>query len=136
LWKYKDLGAPNESSTPAVADGIVYEGSDDYNVYALNATTGALVWKYATLGPVNSSPRIANGVVYVASEDEHFYALDAQTGSLLWQYTMGSYSAPPIVTDGTIYLSANAIYEFALPNMPGPSPAPRIKMLHPTPGIH
>jgi eukaryotic-like serine/threonine-protein kinase len=28
-------------SSPAVVNGVVYVGSDDHNVYALNATTGA-----------------------------------------------------------------------------------------------
>jgi glucose dehydrogenase len=31
--------------SPAVADGVVYVGSSDYNVYALKASTGALLWK-------------------------------------------------------------------------------------------
>ena len=35
-------------SSPAVANGVVYVGSDDGNVYALNASTGAKLWSYAT----------------------------------------------------------------------------------------
>jgi hypothetical protein len=30
------------------ANGVVYVGSDDNNVYALNASTGALLWSYTT----------------------------------------------------------------------------------------
>jgi outer membrane protein assembly factor BamB len=37
----------SESST-AVANGVVHEGSDDDNVYALNAKTGAKLWSFAT----------------------------------------------------------------------------------------
>ena len=52
-------------SSPAVANGIVYIGSDDGKVYAFNATTGATVWTYTT-GPafidndtaVRSSPAV------------------------------------------------------------------------------
>lgn len=33
-------------STPAIANGIVYFGSDDDYIYALNASTGTLVWRY------------------------------------------------------------------------------------------
>ena len=35
-------------SSPAVANGVVYIGSGDGNVYALNASTGAKLWSYAT----------------------------------------------------------------------------------------
>ena len=35
-------------SSPAVANGVVYVGSEDDNVYALNASTGAKLWSYTT----------------------------------------------------------------------------------------
>ena len=37
-------------SSPAVANGVVYVGSEDGNVYALNASTGAKLWSYTTGG--------------------------------------------------------------------------------------
>ena len=49
-------------SSPAVANGVVYVGSEDSNVYALNATTGAKVWTFATGSEVYSSPAVANGI--------------------------------------------------------------------------
>ena len=55
-------------SSPAVANGVVYVGSDDGNVYALNAATGAKLWSYAT-GKLESSPAVANGVVYVGTDE-------------------------------------------------------------------
>jgi outer membrane protein assembly factor BamB len=57
-----------------VANGVVYVGSDDYNVYALNAKTGAKLWSYTTGSVVESSPAVANGVVYVGSDDGNVYA--------------------------------------------------------------
>jgi outer membrane protein assembly factor BamB len=47
-------------SSPAVADGVVYVGSDDTNLYAFDATTGALRWSTATANTVQSSPAVAN----------------------------------------------------------------------------
>ncbi len=55
-------------SSPAVLNGLVYVGSNDHNVYALNTTTGAKVWNYTTGGHVLSSPAVVNGVVFVGSE--------------------------------------------------------------------
>ena len=74
------------SSSPAVVNGVVYIGSfENNNVYALNAATGALIWKYTTGFNVFSSPAVANGVVYVGSRDGNVYALNAGTGALIWK---------------------------------------------------
>ncbi|XES78587.1 MAG: PQQ-binding-like beta-propeller repeat protein [Candidatus Bathyarchaeia archaeon] len=80
------IGSISQSS-PAVADGIVYVGSDDtgpsyllnsttgHKIYALNATTGAIIWTYTTGGIVKSSPAVADGVLYVGSSDSKLYAI-------------------------------------------------------------
>jgi outer membrane protein assembly factor BamB len=74
-------------STPAVADGTVYVGSSDHNLYALDAASGALRWKFATRGRVSSSPAVAGGRVYFVSYDSNLYALDAASGALAWKFT-------------------------------------------------
>jgi outer membrane protein assembly factor BamB len=61
-------------SSPAVANGVVYVGSYDNNVYALDASTGAKLWSYTTGNAIGSSPTVANGVVYVGSGDNNLYA--------------------------------------------------------------
>jgi len=63
-----------------VANGVVYVGSYDNNLYALNAQTGALLWRYNTSGLVSSSPTVANGVVYVGSWDKNIYAFGLKHG--------------------------------------------------------
>jgi len=95
-------------SSPAVADGRVYVGSDDSNVYCLDASTGAKLWNYTTGSPVySSSPAIAGGKVYVGSLDHNVYCLDASTGTKLWNYTTGDqvYSSPA-VADGKVYVGS------------------------------
>jgi outer membrane protein assembly factor BamB len=52
-------------------------GSNDYNIYALKAATGKLVWSYQTGGIVSySSPAIDYGAVYVGDWNHSIYALD------------------------------------------------------------
>jgi outer membrane protein assembly factor BamB len=75
VWSYSTLGMVN--SSPAVANGVVYFGAEDYKVHALNATTGSELWSYHTGYVVNSSPAVVNGVVYVGSGDGNVYALNA-----------------------------------------------------------
>src|SRR3954464_9988581 len=55
-WKYA-IG-DRFSSSPVVANGVVYVGSSDNNVYALNAATGAKLWSFTINGGVESSPAV------------------------------------------------------------------------------
>jgi outer membrane protein assembly factor BamB len=83
-WKFRAAGAI--VSTPAVSGGMVYFGSSDHQVYALDERSGTLRWKFATHGRVSSSPAVADGRVYVGSFDGTFYALDAARGTLAWKF--------------------------------------------------
>ncbi|HVP93516.1 MAG TPA: PQQ-binding-like beta-propeller repeat protein, partial [Acidobacteriota bacterium] len=87
LWSYLTGGYVD--SSPAVVDGVVYVGSTDSNVYALNASSGAVVWSYMTDGVVESSPAVVDGVVFVGSCDKKVYALNATTGEFVWSYITG-----------------------------------------------
>lgn len=77
-------------SSPTVLNGVVYIGSGDQNLYALDAATGALRWSFATGDVVHATPAVANGVVYVGSWDRNLYALDASNGRERWRYTTGN----------------------------------------------
>ena len=42
-----------EKGCPAVSDGVVYVGSDDKNLYAVDANTGQEIWAFKTGGPLS-----------------------------------------------------------------------------------
>jgi eukaryotic-like serine/threonine-protein kinase len=86
-WKFHTGGYV--VSSPAVADGTVYVGSTDGNLYAIDRDLGTQRWKFATRSRVVSSPAISNGVVYVNSYDGNFYAVDAASGKLKWKFKTG-----------------------------------------------
>jgi outer membrane protein assembly factor BamB len=72
LWSVA-TGGPVKSS-PAVANGVVYAGSDDGKLYAVDAhgcgaATCAPLWTSAAGAPVRSSPAVAVGSVYVGRDD-------------------------------------------------------------------
>ena len=69
------------TSSPAVADGKVYIGSQDNYIYCLDAFSGTKIWSYKTGNTVWSSPAIANGKVYVGSRDGNVYAFGTITSS-------------------------------------------------------
>ena len=76
-------------SSPTVVDGAVYFGSGDSHVYALDAASGALRWKFKTGDVVHASPAVVDGVVYIGSWDSYFYAIDAKTGKQKWRFHGG-----------------------------------------------
>ena len=66
-------------SSPAIgANGTIYVGSDDNNVYAINPD-GSKKWEFLTGGWVRSSPALdAAGIIYIGSEDYKVYAISPQ----------------------------------------------------------
>jgi outer membrane protein assembly factor BamB len=99
-------------SSPVVAGGSVYFGSGDGHVYALDAATGALNWKFRTGDVVHASPAYADGVVYFGSWDSYFYAVDAKTGAEKWRFHGGEdpvihnqvgFQSSPAVVNGVVY---------------------------------
>jgi eukaryotic-like serine/threonine-protein kinase len=76
-------------SSPVLWNGGVFFGSGDGHIYALNAASGALTWKFKTGDVVHASPPIAEGRLFVGSWDSYFYALDAVTGKEKWRFKTG-----------------------------------------------
>jgi outer membrane protein assembly factor BamB len=95
-------------SSPAVSNGIVYIGSFDHSIHALNASTGSQLWKFQTCDEVYSSPTVVEGTVYIASDDGLVYALNAQTGKPFWNYaTGGVVQSSAAVSGGIVYIRPN-----------------------------
>ncbi len=99
-------------SSPVVSNGVVYFGSSDSNVYAIDAATGALKWKFKTGDVVHSSPAIADGTLFIGSWDTFLYALDTETGKEKWRFKTGEdhaiynqvgIQASPAVANGVVY---------------------------------
>lgn len=96
----------------------VYLGSTDDYLYALDAGTGALLWKAATNGPVNSSPTVYGSKVYVGSDDGYLYAFDAATGALRWKaMTQGPVEGNPTTSGSMVYVDNNSNGEYTTSNL-------------------
>ncbi len=96
-------------SSPLVDDGVVYVGSNDHYLYALDAATGAQRWRYATQGSVTSSPRIADGTVYVGGQDGSLHAVDARTGERRWTTdTGGPVHSSPALAGGLVVVGSRS----------------------------
>ena len=94
-------------SSPVVADGVVYVGSGDHSVYAIDAQSGKQKWAFQTGDTVTSWPAVVDGVVYVGSKDDNVYAIDAQSGRKKWAFPTGdSVGSSPAVVDGVVYIGS------------------------------
>jgi outer membrane protein assembly factor BamB len=117
------------SSSPAVANGVVYVGSNDNSLYAyaVGCASGGgscpALWTAATGSFINSSPAVANGVVYVGSGDGKLYAYavgcnsGGGTCSPIWTATTGSgIASSPAVSNGVVYVGSedHKLYAYAV----------------------
>lgn len=103
LWQYQAPAYENATASPVIANGICYFASGT-TVYAVEADTGALKWKYpkekALDGAVKGTPCVYNGKLFFGAGDKNIYCLDATTGAIIWFLsTGGSVRSAPIVTD-------------------------------------
>ncbi len=94
-WKYET--AEPITSTAAIVDGVVYVGSDDGKLYALDLATGQPRWTYAIEDMIESSPTVVGGLVIFGDDAGVLHACDAKTGAARWKFE----------TDGQIISSAN-----------------------------
>lgn len=105
-WTFK-TSSPVTSS-PTVVNGIVYFGSHDHNLYAVDAATGEQMWPFLTGKKVYSSPTVDNGIVYFGSQDCNLYALNASTGQKMWSFPAESaIDSSPTVANGIVYFGSH-----------------------------
>jgi eukaryotic-like serine/threonine-protein kinase len=107
MWDY-DTGNAIKSS-PIISNNILYFGSDDGKLYAVDTINGSKYWDYTTGDKVRSSPAIINDTVYVGSDDGKVYAV-SKGGNLNWTYDMGKpvKSSPMIDSnDNSLFIGAD-----------------------------
>jgi outer membrane protein assembly factor BamB len=101
----------------AVANGKVYVGPDDGNVYCLDAKNGSVLWMkeaggyieaaFKAVTGIRSSPIVVDDRVYVGSLDTNLYCLDADSGDIVWQFeTEGYITSSPAISNGVVYITS------------------------------
>ncbi len=120
-WPY-DTGSAVYTQ-PVIVNGVVYVGSTNGYVYALDADTGAVRWQFPhagspAIGSVYSSPGVAGNMVYVGSDNGRIYALKDTTGVPAWSQpcdTQGDrVRSSPVVVDDVVYATSGSGYVCAL----------------------
>jgi len=120
----RTTGEDYERSRAAIDpdNGRVFVGSADHGLYALHAGDGSPIWRYETLGVVQSEPLYDAelDVVYFGSHDGALYAVRAQDGSLVFRFMTGAeVSRAPVLGGETIYVANAADQLYALDRRTG-----------------
>ncbi|MDO6765060.1 outer membrane protein assembly factor BamB [Agarivorans sp. 1_MG-2023] len=88
----------------------IYLGTENADVFALDAETGDIVWQAAVSGEVLAKPAVEDSVVVVMTSNGHLVALDAHSGEQKWDIKIDQPSlslrskAPAVISNGAIIL--------------------------------
>src|ERR1035438_2622256 len=136
-WAFTTLS--DVSARAAVVKGVAYFPDWAGNLYAVNASTGSLIWSHqlsdyglATGTVSRTSPAVAKGVVYIGTQYTStgltgwLLAIDASTGNLIWKIQPDTSNSSPVITaspvvaGGVVYvgMTSNEEYVAADPTYP------------------
>ncbi len=103
---------------PAVAYGRLYVPNQRGRFFAVNASTGKIIWQKRFRRCIAASPVVKDGVVYQAlmhrlpcpkwarSSPGYLVAMDARTGRELWSFRAGVIESSPVLVDGRLYFGS------------------------------
>jgi len=109
-------------AAPIVVDGVMFLSGWDGYVWALDAATGAPLWRYRhaipldtplCCGNVNRGVAVAKGKVFFSTLNGHLLALDARNGKLMWEKAFAdvrageSATAAPLVVKNMVIVGSS-----------------------------
>jgi outer membrane protein assembly factor BamB len=115
LWQSRDEAlffANRPSYDPA--GGAIFVGATNGQLYAYEAKSGQLRWRFQADGAIQSDTQVQNGVVYFTALSGTTYAVNAQTGNLLSNFkpgtTINTYTAPLVLPDRVFTVNGLTLY--------------------------
>jgi outer membrane protein assembly factor BamB len=123
-WKFATEGASAGFTHPTIVNGVAYFGTAQSmnttsailgSLYAIDATTGALIWKKLPNKGFYSSPIVLGNIVYSTCFDSYMYALNAKTGDMIWKSLIFPNSnTTPTVAEGVLFVGGGTGNLYAL----------------------
>jgi alcohol dehydrogenase (cytochrome c) len=121
VWTFSTGVIGGHESPPIINDGIMFVTTPQNLVYAMNAATGDMVWRYQhdlpndLIAPHRTNRGVAlyGDKVYTATLDARVVALDASTGEKIWDTSVqdnsfGYYiTMAPLAVDGKIMVGSS-----------------------------
>ncbi len=124
LWEFSPEQRDLDSATcdrcalrlnaPAIDKETIYIGSQDHNLYALDAKTGQLKWHFVTDGSIMDAPAIVSDTIYIGSYDGYVYSLDKKSGTEIRRYLVPNADTSEMIERPGVYatplIDETAIY--------------------------
>lgn len=89
-------------STPLIANGVIYFGSHDRNVYAVSVADGRELWRFPTGGAVVTRPLLFQDTLVVGSFDRNLYGINIRDGSRRWAFQSENWFWAGAVSNGKV----------------------------------
>ena len=114
VWTFSSTSG-DFSGTPVELGGTLVTLSATGTVFALNASTGKLLWKRDLGQPANATPALADGTVFVplaVPNGPEIVALSLATGAVEWTHVLDTQTGAdaygsPVVWNGTVYMGVS-----------------------------
>ena len=110
-------------TSPVVADGRVFVVDGSGVVFAIDTSTHAVVWKFATRGgPGNcnnvASPALVGNYLHVGTAAGYYYVLDRESGAVVKEIDCGEpvFAAPAVGADRVYFATLGAKVYAVEPN--------------------
>jgi len=123
-WAFGFPGGAQAYGHPVIVGGRVFVGSDNGNLYALDADSGCMYWSFKADAGIRAAPSVgtdgrgasAKTVVYVGDLKANVYALDAGSGQVLWKkladdHKFARVTGAPKLYDGTLFVPLSSVEE-------------------------
>ena len=114
FWKFKTDG--RVYGTPLIVDSVIYIGSLDGNIYAINRKTGEEIWNYSTGDEIRTTAVLCDTILCFGGGNK-LYALNL-SGSLKWEFTLyegtvsnshdnwDDFNSSPVLDDTVVYIGS------------------------------
>ncbi len=101
-WRYKAKRAI--TSSPALAEGMLYFTSLDWTLYAVESEGGWMAWRFRMGRPSISSPAFYDGRLFVGCADGNIYCIEARSAREIWRFqTEHQVTGSPVIHEDSLY---------------------------------
>jgi hypothetical protein len=101
---------------PLLHEDVLYVGSLNHRLYAVEAATGRLLWEWEAPRGITTRPVMVAGLLIFGDTAGSIHALDLDTRKIVWTYDLGStVIAHPLIHAGAIFVAGEKGEVAALP---------------------
>ncbi|MBU0609425.1 MAG: PQQ-binding-like beta-propeller repeat protein, partial [Armatimonadetes bacterium] len=106
--------------TPVVAGDVVYVGTENKQLVAVNAKAGQRLWAFPTTAAVRGEPLLFENTLYFGTDDGRLFALDLESRQLRWYFEAGGkIRGGPAYYRDAVYCASDDGYLYALSTKDG-----------------